>query len=689
MNSTFKVTDFLTIGQNAQVSYDNRKGNATITSENSAWGYAFRSSPFVPVYDIKGGWGGSLIGGTAFGSNPVALLYRQRDRTSKTLRAFGNVFSEINFAKGITGRTSFGINAANGMTKSPSRKQYEQSQRQTYTLLNESSSSLLNWTWTNTLNFKKVINDHNINILIGTEAIKNSERGISASKRSYDYETTDFLTLNNGLPQSLGDVTATNPAIVDNTMVSYFGKVDYTYKQRYLITGTLRRDGSSVFGSEVRFGNFPSVGLGWVVTQEDFMKNVTWVDELKLRGGWGQMGSISNVPGMNQYSTFSSNTQDNFYDISGANSSTTQGFGLSSQGNEKTKWETTETVNVGLDAFLFNRKLNVSIDVYQKDTRDLLVPSLRNGLELLVTKPLINLGTMRNRGVDIQLGTDGKISRDLTYDASLVFTHYKNELTKLNDQNTPLILKAGRLSNVLLTTSGEPVSSFYGYMIDGFYNSAEDVSKGNKINGAPGQVGSWRFKDINGDGNVTSADRTILGSPHPDFQMGLNLGLKYKNFDLSTFLFWNQGNEIFNYTKYFTYMGVLNGGVAHGKLYDAWTPATAATAKTPQLGVGTQNGYTSFVTGNPNSFYVEDGSYFRLKTLQVGYTFSKDLLSRIKINNLRLYVQAQNLFLITNYTGADPDLGLISGNGTDQSLGVDYSGYPHLKGFLIGFNLSL
>lgn len=295
---------------------------------------------------------------------------------------------------------------------------------------------------------------------------------------------------------------------------------------------------------------------------------------------------------------------------------------------------------------------------------------------------------MQNKGIDIQLNTSGRIKTDFKYDVGLSFSHYTNKLTKLNDENTVQILPAGRLGNVLLTTAGEAVSSFYGYQITGFYNTEADVQNGPTIGGNQGRVGSWMFKDSDGDGDITAADRTILGSPHPDFQLGLNLALNYKQFDLTGFLFWNQGNQLFNYNKFFTYMGPLGGNMEKGKLYDAWTPDNIGSAKTARLGVGDENGYTSFVTGNANSFYVEDGSYLRLKTLQLGYTFSGSTLKKAKISNARLYLQAQNLFTITKYSGADPDVALIGANSSDQALGVDLSGYPTPRQFLLGVNFS-
>lgn len=702
LNSSFKATNFLTLGENLQVSYDNRKGDPTVIGETSAWANAFRSPSFVPVYDIKGGYGGSLIGGTSgISFNPVAYLERRKDWTNQNLRAFGNVFAQVNVTKDLAIRTSFGVDARSGNLRRAFLKEYERTEPRRVTQLTEAYNNYMSWTWTNTLTYqKKIAQQHDIKVLLGTEAIKNTGQGLYGSKNNFDFETSDFLSLNTGVPASLGDV-ATNDADINantllfrNSLFSYFGRLDYTFKDKYLFNATFRRDGSSLFGLNVRYATFPSLGVGWRISDETFMKQFGWLSDLKVRAGWGQMGSISNVPAFNQFSTYTSAPGSDYYDINAVNVGSTQGYGASTQGNLRTKWETTETTNLGIDASILQGKWSFAIDVYQKDTRDLLVPSLRNGLEILITKPLINLGTMRNRGIDLQINNQGRMGTELRYDVGLTFTHYKNQLTKLNNENTAQLLAAGRLNNTLITTQGQAVSSFYGYQIDGFYNNQSDVDNGPKINGAAGQIGSWKFKDLNGDGNITTADRTVIGSPHPNFQMGLNLGLTWKNFDFSSFLFWNQGNQIFNYTKYFTYMGVLGGSIASGKLYDAWTPETAATAKTPQLGTGTANGYTSFITGNPSSFYVENGSYLRGKTIQVGYTLPRTLLSKIKMSNLRVYAQVQNFFTITKYSGADPDLGLVSGNttdqttGSDQNIGVDYSGYPNPRQFLLGLNVS-
>jgi hypothetical protein len=326
--------------------------------------------------------------------------------------------------------------------------------------------------------------------------------------------------------------------------------------------------------------------------------------------------------------------------------------------------------------------------VFRNDTKDLLIPRVRNSLEPNLGQPRINIGKMRNTGYELSVNNRGNITKDLKYVASVNFSHYKNELVYTNEEGSVFNQGLDRLSNALITKQGLPVSSFIGYNIIGFYNTADDVAKGSKINGQPGQVGTWMYEDLDGDKNITIADRKILGDPHPDFQMGFNLNLTYKSFDFTGFLFWSQGGELYNYTKYYTDMRVFVGGVSTRVLNDTWTP-THMDAKLPRLsGVAAENGFTSFVLGNSNSYYIEDGSYLRLKTLQLGYTLPKKIIDKAKMSNVRVYLQGQNLFTITNYTGPDPDINLLSGNGTDQYIGVDRTGFPNPREWILGLTIN-
>lgn len=685
LNTSFRPLKFFRFGENIQVSYEDRLGNDN-RGEGGAWSSAFRMVPYIPVYDIMGGWGGNGVGESGNGNNPVAQLYRGKDNKNVVNKIFGNIFGEILIGNFLTARTSFGIDNGNQFEKIISYKTYERSENQANTSLVEQGFNFVNWTWTNTLAFNKVLfSDHDIKLLLGTEAIRNKSRGMGGTGVSFDFDNPGFITLNTaGVP---GRTTYTYN-LGESSIFSLFGRFDYSYKGKYLLNATVRRDGASVFGPEERYAVFPSAGIGWRVSEENFMKSVSWINDLKLRAGWGRVGSISNVSGANAYSTFSSTPGRNYYDISGSNTSSTQGYGAASLGNPGTKWETTESKNIGLDLSILQGKWDLVVNVFKNDTRDLLIPRVRNSLEPNITQPRINIGTMRNSGYEISVNHRNQISSGLKYDVSVNFSHYKNLLVSTNEEGSVFNQSLDRLSNALITKAGIPVSSFIGYKITGFYNTIDDVNKGAKINGQPGQIGTWMYQDIDGDNNITTADRTILGDPHPDFQMGMNLGLDYKNFDLTAFFFWNHGNEIYNYTKYYTDMRVFVGGVSTRILNDTWTPSNT-NAKLPRLsGVAGENGFTSFVLGNSNSYYVEDGSYFRAKTIQLGYTLPKSLAQKIKMSNLRVYIQGQNLFTITKYSGPDPDLNLISGNGTDQYIGVDRTGFPTPREFIVGLNLT-
>ncbi len=691
-NTSFKPKTFLKIGENLQISYEDRKGNAN-RGEGDAWASAFRMVPYIPVYDINGGYGGTGVGESGNGDNPIARLQRNEDNTNNFARIFGNVFGEVYFTKWLTARTSFGWDYGSQYSKNFVKRTYERSENVATAQLTEQSWYYSNWTWTNTLQFNKTIaENHDLKVLVGTEAIKNTSRGVQGFREGYDFETPDFVSLNTGQATILGNIVNFNTG--RQSLFSYFARVEYAFKDKYLLNANFRRDGASVFGPENRYANFPSFGAAWRVSQEGFMQGISWLNDLKLRAGWGQMGSTSNVQPVNQFYTFSSTPGSTNYDINGGNTSASTGYRPRQEGNPFTRWENMETLNVGVDASMFNGKLDITLDWYQKDTKDLLVPQNRNGLEPLIDKPRINLGTMRNTGFEITANHRGAFAKDFRYNVGVNFSAYKNELTKLNDEGTPLIIGLERLGNALRTVAGQPISSFHGFVVDGFWDDQTEIDNGPTMDGAV--VGSWKYKDISGpagkpDGKIDDNDRTFIGNPHPDFQMGINLGLQWKGFDFTAFFFWNQGNEIYNYTKYYTDMRVFVGGVSKRVLYDSWTP-TNKNAVLPKLGpAGPENGFTSYTTSTSNSYYIEDGSYFRAKTLQLGYTIPRNLVSRAGMENVRVYIQAQNLFTFTKYTGADPDLNVISrdpaGQG-DNYMGVDLSGFPNPKQFLFGLSIT-
>lgn len=402
------------------------------------------------------------------------------------------------------------------------------------------------------------------------------------------------------------------------------------------------------------------------------------------------MGSEKNVDAANQFTIFSTGPGLSNYDITRSQGTLAVGYAPTRFGNEDTKWETSETTNIGFDASVLSGKVDVSFSYFNTDTKDLLVERVRNGLEPPGTaEPRVNLGKMRNRGFEFDITTRGNITSDLQYDATLTFTHYKNTAVDIDGNPATFIARnASRLNNVVRTQAGQPISSFYGYLLDGFFQTQEEVDALNQ----PGAVvGSWRYKDLNGDKIINDADQAFIGNPQPDFVMGINLGLRYKAFDFNAFLVWNYGNELYNYTKYFTDMRVFVGGVSKRVLYDSWTPENPR-GSLPYLAPGTANGYTSFITSTSNSYYIESGSYLRGRTIQLGYTLPAELANKLKLQRAHVYVQGQNFFTITNYGGADPDINIQGGNINDERadlyMGVDETTYPNPRQFLVGVNLT-
>jgi TonB-dependent starch-binding outer membrane protein SusC len=689
VNTMFNPQGFIRIGENLQFSYESRLGNDN-KGEGGAWAQAYRMAPYIPVYDIGGGFGGNGVGSSGNGSNPIANLYRQRDNTNDVYKVFGNVFAELDIMKNLTFRTSFGIDYFSRTLREIVYQTYERSENINTTQLKDRATNGLDWTWTNTVKYEQTFGDHNLKVLLGTEAVKSRGRGFEINTQDFDIENPEliFIGTSHTVVSALNRENNSNgaPLYYRSTLASLFGRIDYQLKDKYLFNATVRRDGSSKFGTDNRYGVFPAFGLGWRISEESFMEGISFISDLKLRGGWGQMGSQKNVDPLNSYSTFITDPSVTNYDISGSNTSVAVGFGANRLGSSATKWETTTTTNIGFDASLLDGKVDVSFNWFSNVTTDLLIDRQRSSLEPAVTQPKINVGEMKNNGIDITIGTRGNVTGDLQYNATFTVTAYKNELTRFNSSGTGSFdVSLDRLSQGIRTTAGHPISSFYGYQIDGFWQSAAEIAAGPVMEGAV--VGSWRYKDTNNDNKIDDKDKVFLGNPHPKLQLGANLGLVYKNFDFTAFFFWNYGNDIYNYTKYYTDMRVFVGGVSTRVLNEGWTPENP-TGSLPYLAPGAANGYTSFTSTTSNSYYIESGSYLRLRNLQIGYSVPSTFTERARLQGLRVYVQGQNLFTVTNYSGPDPDLNIQSGNGQDQYLGVDRSGFPNTRQLIVGLNLS-
>ncbi len=690
-NTEFKKGP-VTVGENFTFSYDERQG-ITNNDESNPIMFAIRVHPIIPVFDITGGpkalggtntsdyngFAGSRGSNLGNAPNPLARLYREKDNLTKGTHAFGNVFAQVDILPGLYARTSLGIEYNQYNRSEYFHRDIEAAEARNANSLNVINNVDRSFTWFNTLNYAKSFGVHNFSVLLGTEAVKTYAAEFRASRSAFAFDDLDYRYLDAGSAAGLSNA---GPGATESALFSQFGKINYAFKELLLADVTLRRDGSSRFSSANRYGVFPAFSLGLRMTELAFMKPVKFVDDLKLRFGWGKTGNqlIPNV--YNAYTLYAADPQNNAYDINGTGTSIVGGFDLVQFGNSNGKWETNTSTNIGLDASLFNSKLEVVLDVYNRITSDMLTQIAIPRTAGSGTIPYTNIGEVRNRGVDLGITFRDK-KGDFNYMVGVNFGHYKNEVLKLNnDPNATIFGFTTRLPAMSATKAGLPIASYYGYFVDGVIKDQAEADAAPKF-GSYTREGTFKFRDVNGDGVITAADRTIIGSPHPDFNYGINVGVGWKWFDLTLFGQGVQGNQIFNYVKYWTDFNVFQGNRSKTMLYDSWKKS-GDNAKLPRLNSG------DATSQQVSSYFLEDGSYFRLKNIQLTFNLPSNWLKKVKLGSAQIYVQGQNLFTLTKYTGLDPDINLRrSGeNNQDTHMGVDEGSYPVAKSFLGGLRFN-
>lgn len=685
INTELVVKKNIRFGENLQVAFTESAGGDYASGEGNAIVQAMRVPPIIPVYDIAGNFAGTRGAGLGNSSNPYALLYRGKDNKTKGFRAFGNAYAEITLLKGLQFRSSFGIDYTNWSGYSFSYLNPEHSEPAANNSFSENSAYNLRWVFTNTLNYKRTLGQHTVNLLLGTEAISEKGRNLSGGRVNY-FSTSELIwNLNNGDPS-----TQTNSSSQTETaLASMFGRVDYAYRDKYLFTGILRRDGVSRFAPAERYGIFPAASVGWRLSEEPFLKGIGWLDELKLRAGIGATGNQEIPRAYNYAYEYGTSPRNSNYDLGGTSNSTVIGYYLANLGNPATVWESTVMTNIGLDIAMLKGRLEVNAEVYDRRTNDMLTQPQLTALAGRATAPFVNIGDMRNTGLDLGINYRDKIAGQLQYDIGVTFSHYKNEVLRLGEAGTEQIFSGGtRYGTITLTQKGQPVSMFYGYEIEGIFQNEQEVKShalqtGMDKNNPAKFVGKYKLRDIDGDGTVTLNDRTYIGNPHPDFTYGLNISLAWRNFDFNMYLYGSQGNDIYNITKYYTDFQTFAGNRSKRMLYDSWRPDNPD-ARLPIL-----NANDNISNGISHSYYIENGSYLRAKNIQLGYSLPATLLKRVNINQLRLYVQATNLFTITSYSGLEPDIMNAGFGGSgDLNKGVDYGFYPNARQVLVGLSLS-
>ena len=650
MNATYKMlAGKLIIGENFTI---NRTAEV---SDPGVLNLSLQALPIVPVHTVDGiGWGGP-VGGMNDRQNPVRLLEDNKQNKYHYLRIFGNAFAELSVAKGLKLRSSIGLDYGNYVLNN-----FQKTYQSGY-LVNDVNKLTMTYsnnskiTWTNTLNYTITSGRHLINAVAGTEFYKENDLSFFASRQNFTIQTPDYTYLDAGT-----GTKDNGGGAAENALMSFFAKANYTYDNRYLASFTIRRDGSSRFGSNNRYGTFPAFSLGWRLTEESFYRkyiHAPFITDLKLRYGWGQTGNqeISNVAAYSLYITdyaggnpLNGPTSGTAYDIVGANSGTLpSGYRITQRGNENLKWEASTMSNYGLDFGLFNQKLSGSIEYYIKNTSDILVFPPYIAVLGEGGGQYVNGASMENRGWELSLAYNNKIGK-VDYRLSGNISTYKNKITSLPESVVNNYGGNGLNDNIL----GRPVNSYYGYVADGLFRTKKEVDDAATQQGKG--LGRIRYKDLNHDGIVDNRDRTWIGRPHPDFIYGFNLSAQYKDFDLSLFFQGVQGIDVVNDVKYNTdFWSVAQTGSNKGsRLLNAWTPQNP-NSNIPALSATDDNFESRF-----SSYFIEKGSYLKLRNAQIGYTLSRKVLTKIKMQKLRVFAGGDNLLLLfksKSFTGLDPE----------------------------------
>jgi len=688
-NTSFTfLNNRVTIGENMQYSFTKGVGfgvnvntAGSYQGEGSPIGWAYRIQTIIPVYDIKGNFAGTRGDKLGNADNPLAVLYRAKDNVGKSGQFFGSAFADVKLWEGLNFRTTYGIRyeTYNGISiEYPNPERSEGSF--TNNKLTETHGYNSEWTWTNTLTYKKLFNNlHNLTLLAGTEAVESDWRELRgngsdffiAGDLNYYYLNT-AATTNAGSQGSIG------------ALFSIFGRADYGFADKYLVSATLRRDGSSNFGANNRYGVFPAGSVAWRLSKENFMQSVSWVKDLKLRAGFGVTGN-QRIPTFQYLRRYASSINSSFYPITGGDLAS--GLWTSNYDNPDIKWEELKSLNVGLDFTLFGNKIDGAIDWFNRKTTGVLYPVPQPSAAVGTgSSPYINSGTIQNKGFEVSLnyhymGNGGDDA--FQFDIGAFFSKYTNNIIELAPtvKEQPYLTLRGVTTSVL--KAGAPLGAFYGYKVIGLYKSEEEIANSPSYDGA--RVGGFKFADVSGpdgkpDGVIDGFDRTVIGNPHPDFIYSLNFNASYKRFDISMFFNGSQGNDLFDLTRQYTDFYAFPGAVSVRTL-NAWDPVTNPNSQMPS-----PHSKAPTIEYQSSSYYVQDGSFFRMKNLQIGYTFPAEKMFKGRISHLRLYASATNLFVITSYSGMDPEVSQYS--STFTAPGVDMGVYPVPRQYLLGLNVT-
>ena len=691
VNSEHKMWNGLvTIGEHVGFVYKDSRGMGTGNIYNNNLRSAFSTSPLVPVYDADGNYYSTVDSDwNKNDGNPYGTMMMNRYNQSKSTSVDANVYVQIEPIKNLKFKTVFGLNygGSNYRSFTPIYKFTPQSGNG-ITKVNQSNGNGTSLVWTNTLTYDFDIKDHHISALLGSETTKydgesTGSYGVNLTAGFDDWEHAYVENTEKGHADrkvSGGPYDATRGQ-------SFFARLGWSWKDRYMVNATMRADGSSKFAKGHRWGYFPSVSAGWTLTEEDFMKSAaSWLDFLKLRLSWGQVGNAN----INCYQYLApvttSNTNYNF-GATGGTDAWVMGAYTERLANEKVKWETSEQYNVGLDARFLRQRLSLTLDGYIKSTKDWLVQA-----PIRATAgtggPVINGGDVKNKGIEVGLSWNDNIGRDFTYSVGANFAYNHNEVGNIPTLDGIIHGKDNQIyqnaEEFYRAENGHAIGYFWGYKTAGLFQNQKEINDwiaaGNGIYQADVKPGDVKYVDVNHDGVINASDKVDLGNGLPKYTFGFNVNLAWKGFDLSANFTGAAGFQIAQ-----SYRDPSSSQANYSRrILKRWT------------GEGTSNEIPRVTYGDVGNWlfsdlYLQDGDYIRLQNLTMGYDFKK-LISWKGLSKMRLYFQVQNLFTLTKYDGMDPEIGSFNGTNGNSSdswvSGVDMGYYPHPRTFIVGLNLA-
>ena len=667
LNSEFKIGDKLTISENLNVTYDKE----LTTSGNPIQNAAF-SSPLVPVRDTNGNFAGTYSNSARVGiaNNPVADLARGKDDYNKNLRVIGDISVKWQITPELLFKSSAGITMRDLNGRYFTALNPEHGEAISNNTLTEQSFRQDSWVVTNFLNYKNSFGDHTLDLLVGTESTKNNYKGFGALRTNYLFEDPSFYLLSNGS----GVPVIAGASASSNSIFSLLATANWSYGGKYFATATVRKDDTSRFAKATSDAIFPSGSIAWLVSNEDWFDSSVF-DTLKIRASYGELGNqeigISNA----DINISTINEFTGAYAFGGSGSATA-GAVIASKGNPLLTWETMTSKNFAIDAGFFDNKMTMTLDVFENVTDGLVAQDTQkiSTTAIDASAPFTNLGSMKSSGFDLSLNYTDVTSSGLTYSISANATKAVNEVTELISE--AYSGSSQRIGTMTRTSVGEPISYFYGRKVLGiFQNDAEVAAHATQDGAGPGR---FKYEDINGDGVINDSDRTKIGDPHPDLIFGVNMNFAYKSWDMS--MFWNGslGNDIFDYTALYYETPYFFNGNRSTRVLDSWSPTNTG-AELPALSETTLN--SEFSTAN--SFFVRDGSYVRLRSLQIGYTLPDTIASKLGASSARVYYNGTNLLTLTDFTGLDPEVP----RGGALDIGVYSAQYPSNSISSLGINI--